>query len=125
MIRPYSADDHKEVMQWLHARSKEVTYIAPECFPMTGFIVPGLAACFLYKTDSSVAYIDLLISNPEGPKDKSRAALDEVVLACIDQAKKDGFKILTATTKHRSVVERGQKHNFKMLPGYYHLFLKL
>ncbi len=125
MIRPYVPTDHPEIMSWWKSRHGDRAAIPADHFPDSGFVVEGKAACSLVKTNSAVAYIDLLISNPNIPLPESRAALDEVIEACVNEARKCGFKILTATTARTSVVIRASKHGFDAWHGYSQLVRKL
>ncbi len=124
-MRPYEPKDHAEVMRWFKARKGKEAEVPPEYFPETGFIVEGMAACFLYKTDSAVAYIDMLVSNPDVPVKDSREALDWAVWHCIKEAQQHGFKLLTGTTTLKAVADRAKKHGFDVWENYYQLSLIL
>ena len=124
-MRKVDPKDHEEIMRWWKSRLPEASIIPSEFFPDSGFIVDGKAAVFLYKTNSAVAYIDLLISNPEVPLSESQAALDLVVKACIDEAKKLGSKMLLGQTNRNYVAERAMNHGMAVYPNYYMLLLRL
>ena len=86
-----------------------------DLLPKTGFIVDGVCAIFLYETNSKVCFIDGFISNKLASEEVKEKALDQVVLAAIDQAKADGFKKIVAQTRIAKVIERAEHFGFQPL----------
>lgn len=58
---------------WCAARG--LAPVDSHTLPQLGVIVPGVAAGFLYRTDSSLGFLDGFISNPAAPKEERAAAL--------------------------------------------------
>jgi len=86
--------------------------LAPELLPPTGFVVPELAMGFLYGTDSKMALIEVLISNPMASRELRSQALDAVVEAIIAEAQARGFTRLLGYTALPAVVGRAERHGF-------------
>lgn len=82
--------------------------------PPTGFWVPGVLAAFLYKTDSKLAYIECVISNPGVGKEERREALFAVNEAIEDEAKASGFQYLMGLSANKSITEAGNMKNYKL-----------
>lgn len=84
----------------------------PHTLPKVGFISPGVAAGFLYQTDSCVAIIDGYISNPVLNRADRDEALDEVTQALLNKAKELGFTHVKCETKLTSIGARAERHGF-------------
>ncbi len=123
-MRAYVPEDYFQIMDWWVKRT-EGEPIEAQYLSDIGFIVDGLAAVFLFTTNSKVAYIDFLISNPEAPHQDSQMALDTVVQACISRAKKEGFRVLLGSTSRAYVCNRAVKNGFQADEGYWHLAIAL
>lgn len=116
---PYGPEAHfEQVHRWMEQRGQT---IAPEDLPTTGFIVPGVAAGFLYRTDSSVAWIEGLVGSREVSAEARGHALDEIVRALRAEARRSGFKIMLGYTQLQAVVDRALRHGFKQTEGTYQL----
>ncbi len=101
--RRYEPDDFEQIEKW--AKGWDTTYRAHQ-FPKTGFIVDGLAAYFLYKTDSSVCFLENLISNKGADDVFRQRAIREVTQAVLKEAEALGFRVAYATTDVPSVILR-------------------
>lgn len=84
-----------------------------EALPKTGFIVDGLAAGFLYKTDSTFAILEFIVGNPEANKEKRRQAIDLVVKELLNEAKNDGFKLIFSSISHPNLKKIYLNNGFK------------
>lgn len=116
---PYVPELHfEQVLHWLQLRGESIT---PDALPKTGFIVPGKAAGFLYRTDSSISWIDSLVASKEATKEERNEALDAVVLALREEARRGGFKVMMGYTLFQVVVDRAERLGFKYVGGNYHL----
>lgn len=59
----FERNDIGEVNSWYRARS--LAEVPEKSFPENGFIVRGVAAVFIYLTDSDIALLEGLITNPD------------------------------------------------------------
>ena len=83
-----------EAIAWAERRG--IGRMPEDMFSSCGFVVEGMAAVWLYLTDSSLAYGEMLVSNPDAPKKKRRAAMALVVAAVIAEAKAAGCRTVLA-----------------------------
>lgn len=108
--------DFDEIKRWFGMR--EFRFPDKSIFPKTGFIVDGVAAGFIYFTDSSVAIIDFYISNPDTDPDTRSDALNAVTEALIKSAIFNRCKIIKCDTKLEAVRQRALDHGFDALGTY-------
>ncbi len=92
--------------------------------PRIGFIVPDVCACFLYQTDSDLAFMDGLIANPIAKKEARDEGLDIIGNLILDEAKRLGFKRVVALSKLDAVANRTVKNGGALAPEKYHLIVK-
>lgn len=117
-IRRYEPGDLEEMNRWYAARA--LALVTAGQLPTVGFIVPGVAAGFLYRTDSSLGFLDGFISNPEAPAHRRAAALLEIG-ACLEQAFTG--KHLLVYTAHNGIARWSREHDFAAR-GSHTLFVK-
>jgi hypothetical protein len=97
---------YEQVRAWMQARGDEMP---PDLLPPTGFFVPGKAACFMYRTDSSMVLVEGLVAAPGLEREERSQALDAVIIACCEEAKRLGYKLAMAYTQLDSVVKRVER----------------
>jgi len=105
IVRRYAPEDFAQVKEWglqWGANYQE------EQFPATGFIVDGVAAYFLYSTDSSVCWLENMIANRNVEPMIRARALDLLVDAILAEAKAQNFTVAYATTGIISVAKRAR-----------------
>jgi hypothetical protein len=116
---PYVPELHfDQVRAWMQFRNEDIT---PDALPQTGFVIPEKAAGFLYRTDSSVAWIEGLVAAPGLSREERSEAVDAVVAAVCQEAKKLGFKMLLGYTVLDVVVKRAERLGFRHIGGGFHL----
>lgn len=87
-------------------------------FPPTGFIVDGIAAGFLYFTDSRIGIIDCYISNPHTEAKTRSDALDMITDALIAKAKAHGCRLVKCDSKIEATKKRAISSGFKPIGSY-------
>lgn len=102
---------YKQIIDWCLQRDIEPPH--PTLLPEAGFIVSGVVAVFLYKTDSSVCFIEWLISNKACDRSQMLAGKKMVIDAALLEAKKFGFKVVMVATKIKSVADTAISYGFK------------
>lgn len=75
-------EDISEIASWVAKRG--LNPIPESSIPEAGFIIRGIAALFVYLTDSDIAMLEGLISNP----DESAINCHHAILKLIDVAEK-------------------------------------
>lgn len=108
-IREYYPADYSLLTTWWKAWGWQQV---PEiCLPSSGLLVLStldvpVCAGFLYCTDSSICWIEWIVSNPEVPKGLRREALDLLLKELKLKAKRLGFKQIFTSTDRESLKVR-------------------
>lgn len=105
-IEPYEPARHYEMIKSWVLQRNVCSILPPEFFPQVGFVSPGLAAGFLYQTDSALGLVEGLFSNPNSNPSDRGLALNKIIEAIIEKAKMLGIKNLFAMSELRSVKKR-------------------
>lgn len=109
-IREFKKEDYSEIKNWWIAHKWQP--IPVEFLPKTGYIIPNYCAGFLYKTDSKIAIMEFIISNPLTDKDKRSVALDLLINSLCNKAKEDGFKSVFSSLVHPKLIDKYKKNQF-------------
>lgn len=109
-VKNFREHHYDEMSKWFVARGMPAP---PRWFLSSkGFIVPGLAAGFLYTTNSQVAFIDCYISNPDADSVPIREAIDAITRRIIQISRSHGVKLLCCSSKIRSIQKRARAFGF-------------
>lgn len=111
--RRFESKDFAQIKAWAKEYGAEYD---EKLFPKTGFIVDGVAAYFLYATDSHVCFLENLIANPKASRDDRDAGIDLVLRETLKEAKERGFHVAYATTDNPKVVVRAMLFGAKAQP---------
>lgn len=111
-----------EMAKWSRGHGSNLPSLS--LFPENGWVVPGFCAMFLYMTDSGVAFMENLISNPDAPYSLVSPALDACIAATLQGAKDLGVQFVWGTTFIPGVVGRARQHGFRVMPQKYKLMAK-
>jgi hypothetical protein len=102
MLTPFDAEIHMEAVRgWAVAQGIEP--MLDEILPRVGIIKPGVAVGWLYQTDSGVGLIEQFVTNPKAPGRDRHAAVDEIGIALLGEAKRLGLVRVFLHTSHRSI----------------------
>ncbi|WP_163998233.1 hypothetical protein [Pyxidicoccus caerfyrddinensis] len=116
---PYVPELHfEQIKGWLQLWNESMTH---DALPQTGYIIPGRAAGFLYRTDSSVALIENLVAAPGMSREERSTYVDAIVAAICAEAERLGFKILLGYTQLDAVVKRAERFGFAHIGSNFHL----
>lgn len=111
-MRPYVPTDYDEVASWYVAHGQ----VPPgeSLLPPAGLIEPGVAAGFLYRTDSALCLIEGVIVNPAAGKREQAKALSEIIDGLLSQAR--GLAIGLCRT--RGMARRAIRHGMRAAGSY-------
>lgn len=112
MVRRFTKEDEEEVIGWFHSRKIEIT---PDYLSKTGFIVPGIAAGFIYSTDANFCIFESFIGNPNCSRSDRQVALRDVVNEMIKESKQMGFKQAFGFATSKTMLEIGDETDFKFV----------
>lgn len=102
-----------DVQRWLAARGKRP--YPTELLVGHGFVVEGVAACWLYATGTPLMLLEHLVGNPDVDGETRGDGIDAVVAAAFDRARELGGRYVYAMTRLPGVVERSRKHGFEVV----------
>lgn len=102
-----------DAQAWMVARG--IPTMPTDAFSSRGFVAPGLAGVWLYTTNSSLTFLEMLVSNPDAPKEARRAALDAVVAAAISAARESGARLMLVQVNRADVEEIALRHDLAPL----------
>lgn len=68
-----------------------------------GYIVEGLGCVFLYLTQSKLAYVDMMMTNPLAPFAERREAGRILIDAIIEHARANGVELVSWCTSNRAI----------------------
>jgi len=80
--------------------------------PTVGFIVPDVAYASLYISDSSVAWIENVISNPEASDEDRDKAIFDINDKIEETAIECGAKWLRGSSLRKGILERAEKRGY-------------
>lgn len=119
MIRPvkFNFDLHMPIVtEWWKAHDWPAVEV--DTLPETGCIVfngeSPVCAGFLYKTDSAACWIEWVISDPKSDKEVRGKCLDAMMQLLVSIGEALGYRITVGYLTHPSLIERYQKHGFKI-----------
>ena len=115
-LRRVVKEDLTAINRWY--RQRNLPLVTADVLPDVGFIAPGVAAVFLYQTDSSIAMIEGLISNPEATLRDRKLAIDASILQCVYYARALGYTQVIGLTRDAGTYKRVKRHGFFDLGTY-------
>lgn len=110
-----------EVQRWTSARG--LGRIQSDMFSGLGFSVPGVAAWWLYLTDSSIAYTGFLAGNPDLPGVVRGAGLDAVIERVFAEARAAGTRAIFIPVDIPAVRARLERHGMSVVSAGYSLMV--
>lgn len=109
-VRRYRDDDYDTLSNWFHKWGLPIP--CKHQLSTTGFIVPGMAAGFLYLTNSSIGIIDSYISDPDSDKLERDSALDAITVMLFRLAKDSQCSLVKCDSQHECIKRRAQRLGF-------------
>ena len=113
IVRRYEIEDFKQIRLW--GEQWGAVY-NEEQFPNTGFIIDGVAAYFLYSTDSTVCWLENMVSRKGLEKAVRSRACDLLIDAAFNEAIAQGFSVAYATTDLISMAKRARAFGAQIKP---------
>lgn len=110
-IRKYTKRDYPMIASWCRERGKPVP--APEILSDTGFIADNRVVGWLYITNSNVAMIENVISNPTTVPSLRRQSLRTLCAHLVDSALILGYVNIFGITNHPSIKKICKDMGFK------------
>lgn len=112
------------IHQWYTDRGLDPSASDGTQFPDTGFVVDNILASWVYKTNSSIAYIDNTVADPNSTHEARVAAQQEMLPLLMEEAARLGAKTVCTTASHESFDTLLRAANFTTLPNKYYVYLR-
>jgi hypothetical protein len=113
-MRRYEPGDLAELNAWHAAR-----WLAPlraGSLPAVGYIEPGVAAGFLYRTDSDLALLDGYITSPAATARARHRAVAAITEALLGSARTDGIRSVVGLCRSPGVARHAiRRHGMQAL----------
>lgn len=120
-MREFETKDYAQLCSWYEARGLPKPRL--RYLPGTGRIMDGIAAGFLVRTDTPIAWLEFFISNPACGRKRRHSALEKIAGALIEDARRLGYSGVTASTQNHSIKELARRLKFKAV-GDFETFFK-
>lgn len=121
MVKRYRPEDYADLVELYGSHGLPPP--DPRLLPTIGLIAPGLAAGFLYLTDSAIGIIDNFVTHKQAEREARNAALDEIVETLVGAAKGADCDIVKCDTQLYAIKQRATAHGFDCI-GSYQVFVR-
>ncbi len=115
-ISKVSPKDYATILEWYERRGKQAPEIAS--FSDLGYIVDGRVAGWLYLTNSNMAMIEGIISDPNTVPSLRKESLKKLVGFLIDCAMALGYTQIFGLSKHPAILDISRQFGFKEAEGF-------
>jgi hypothetical protein len=89
-----------------------------DALPESGLIIYSestpIVAAWLYKTDSSISWLEFMVSNPDVDKKVRGEAIDLLINSLIELAQSSGFKIIFSSIRVPRLIKRMEECGFSV-----------
>ncbi len=110
MFRPYSHRDYETLCRWWLGWDWHP--VPQSSLPPTGFVTDERAAGFLYKTDSTIAWVEWVVADPLASKEDRDQSVDALLEKLFDEARQFGFATIFTSSNKPSFLSRLERHGF-------------
>jgi len=121
MVRPYISTDFEAVDAWFKAHG--IHGMDQGLLPEIGLVVDGTAAGFLYRTDSTIAFLDSFVTNPDKSALSRARALQEILEGLTEIAEQWKVRYVLGQPRTSGLIKLGLRMGYKDL-GPHHCMIK-
>lgn len=112
-IRRYTHRDYPMIKEWYERRGKQAP--SPAILSDMGYIADERVCGFLYLTNSNMAMIEGIISNPESVPSLRKESLTKLLGYMIDTSLLLGYENIFGLTAHPSMHKQAEKFGFRQI----------
>ena len=105
-----------EVDEWY--RRREMSIPDPTLLSDMGYMADGRVAAWLYLTNSGIAMIENVISDPHSVPSLRRQSLQKLIGFLVDTATALGYTTIIGVTKNKGILDISRKFGFKEMKDY-------
>ena len=109
-MRQYEEHDLLVINDWFRVRGHRE--MDADEVPRIGLVEPGVAAGFLYMTDSNLAFLENFVSNPDAPAREVSRAMDQIIEGLVEVAVDAGITKCFVFSKKRSTIKKAENAGF-------------
>jgi hypothetical protein len=120
-LRKIGSKDFPLIVSWYKGHKQAVP--DPRALSNTGFIVDNRVAGWVLLTNSNIALIEGIISDPNSIPSLRRESLNKLVGFLIDFCLAAGYTQIIGITKNPRIDLLGKRYGFKTLPDHKILYL--
>jgi hypothetical protein len=120
-LRRVTSKDFPLIVSWYKARQKHIP--DPRALSDTVFIADNRVAAWLFLTNSNMAIIEGVISDPASIPSLRRESLNKLIGFMVDFAVELGYTQIIGITRHPQIEKLGKKYGFKQLQSHKVLYL--
>lgn len=120
-LRKIGSKDFPLIVSWYKKHKQRVP--DPRALSNTGFIADERVAGWIFLTNSNIALIEGIISDPDSIPSLRRESLNKLIGFMIDFCIASGYTQIIGITKHPRIEFIGKKYGFKTLPSHKVLYL--
>lgn len=116
MMRVVRADSShvRDAIAWMIKRG--MPELPTDVFSSAGFVVPGVAGVWVYLTDSTMAWLEMLVANPDATKEDRARGLNAVIDAAVAFSSDQGLRTLIAPVERCSPASKyARVHGFNVV----------
>ena len=114
--RLYKYIDYEDIKNWYESHGEKSP---PRRFlPKNGYVVDGIAAGFLFRTDADLALVEGFISNKVANAKQKRSAFDMISHSLINRSKELGYDRVVAFSARKSTKRLCLRFGFKYCGEY-------
>lgn len=113
-IEPWDPERHRPLLaEWAALRGQgEPVWAA---YPPTGAVVDGIVVGFLYRTDSTTAYLDSLTSDPRASAIRRGRAIHTLLRYLVGEAERHGSTVQVFSTGLAGVQGLASRSGFRCI----------
>ncbi len=127
IIRPVKVEDFTYLMKWWESY-EHCDVPTSDLLPnggLNGLVVEKegkpIIASFMYLTNSTMGYLDFLISNPDYKGNDKYQMIWDIQEACTEKLVKAGCRIVWAMTSYDGLAKMAEKFGHEVLEDKYHV----
>lgn len=120
---PFTSEHLNQLNQWVTKWKGKI--LPPSFYPeIGGFIVENHCAAFLYLTNTSMAFYENIIVNPDSNETERTEAINLVDSTIADFAKLNNVILMMGRSANASIIKRGIDNGWSISKDKYNLMYK-
>jgi hypothetical protein len=100
--------DLQQLRGWME--KWQMTTLPDWWYPEDNYMIDGIIFASYYKTNSKLAYLENIVSNPDCIKEDRYKAVELISKHIFKQAKEDGFNLVCGWTNNKSIIKNCNQH---------------